>query len=47
MDPLTFDDDYLHLRVGRGVFEVFNHGRSDFRVPLRCQVAVLADRRVV
>ena len=34
-EPLTFDYDYLHLRVDRGVFEAFNNGTSDFRVPLR------------
>ncbi|MFE9885118.1 hypothetical protein [Streptomyces scopuliridis] len=37
MDPLTFDYESLHLRVDRGVFELFDMGTPDhtFRVPLR------------
>ncbi|WP_424862704.1 hypothetical protein [Streptomyces sp. MMS24-I29] len=35
MDPLTFDYMDLHLRVDRGVFELFSVGRSELRVPLR------------
>ncbi|MFI6642485.1 hypothetical protein [Streptomyces sp. NPDC050504] len=35
MEPLTFDYDTLHLRVDRGVFELFTTGRSELRVPLR------------
>ena len=58
MDPLTFDYEDLHLRVDRGVFELFNLGspESTLRVPpgdeplfraYFAQVAALADRRVV
>lgn len=37
MDPLTFDYEGLHLRVDRGVFELFDLGTPDhtLRVPLR------------
>ncbi|MCX4851322.1 hypothetical protein [Streptomyces sp. NBC_00893] len=35
MDPLTFDYEVLHLRMDRGVFELFSAGRSELRVPLR------------
>ncbi|MGW0940536.1 hypothetical protein [Streptomyces sp. NPDC002666] len=35
MEPLTFDYENLHLRVDRGVFELFTMGRSELRVPLR------------
>ncbi|NEA52958.1 hypothetical protein G3I60_01885 [Streptomyces sp. SID13666] len=37
MDPLTFDYGDLHLRVDRGVFELFNLASAEhtFRVPLR------------
>lgn len=37
MDPLTFDYEDLHLRVDRGVFELFylTNPASTFRVPLR------------
>ncbi|MFJ5720974.1 hypothetical protein [Streptomyces sp. NPDC093149] len=37
MDPLTFDYANLHLRVDRGVFELFNLDSAEhtFRVPLR------------
>ncbi|MEV7601853.1 hypothetical protein AB0O91_31265 [Kitasatospora sp. NPDC089797] len=35
MDPLTFDYENLHLRVDQGVFELFDAGRSELRVPLR------------
>ncbi|MEV7284396.1 hypothetical protein AB0O01_07480 [Streptomyces sp. NPDC093252] len=35
MEPLTFDYDYLHLRLEHGVFELFGFGRSELRVPLR------------
>ncbi|MFI9103473.1 hypothetical protein ACIGXA_23405 [Streptomyces fildesensis] len=37
MDPLTFDYGDLHLRVDRGVFEIFNLSTAErtFRVPLR------------
>lgn len=37
MDPLTFDYEYLHLRVDRGVLEQFSLSRPEntFRVPLR------------
>lgn len=36
MDPLTFDYENLHLRVDRGVFELFNldSAESTFRIPL-------------
>ncbi|WP_031069271.1 hypothetical protein [Streptomyces sp. NRRL WC-3742] len=34
-EPLTFDYEDLHLRVDRGVLEVFSRGRSELRVPLR------------
>lgn len=36
-DPLTFDYEYPHLRVDRGVFELFSPSRpgNTFRVPLR------------
>lgn len=35
MEPLSFDYENLHLRVDRGVFELFTMGRSELRVPLR------------
>lgn len=37
MDPITFDYADLHLRVDRGVFELFNLNIAEhtFRVPLR------------
>ncbi|WP_331749774.1 MULTISPECIES: hypothetical protein [unclassified Streptomyces] len=37
MDPLTFDDEDLHLRVDRGMSERFNLNSPvrTFRVPLR------------
>ncbi|MFE2943765.1 hypothetical protein ACFXKG_32635 [Streptomyces sp. NPDC059255] len=37
MDPLTFDYEDLHLRVDRGVFELFGLGSptDTVRVPLR------------
>lgn len=37
MDPLTFDYEDLHLRVDRGVFELFYLASpaNTFRVPLR------------
>ncbi|AXG81908.1 hypothetical protein [Streptomyces paludis] len=37
MDPLTFDYENLHLRVDRGVFELFPLDGIEygFRVPLR------------
>lgn len=37
MDPLTFEYGDLHLRVDRGVFELFNLATAEhtFRVPLR------------
>ncbi|MFJ8856501.1 hypothetical protein [Streptomyces sp. NPDC102437] len=35
MDLLTFDYENLHLRMDRGVFELFSMGRSELRVPLR------------
>ncbi|MFI0795851.1 hypothetical protein ACH4OY_24675 [Micromonospora rubida] len=37
MEPLAFDYENLHLRVDRGVFELFNLDSSEhtFRVPLR------------
>ncbi|MGW2542096.1 hypothetical protein ACWC5I_14795 [Kitasatospora sp. NPDC001574] len=35
MELLTFDHESLHLRVDRGVFELFSRGRSELRVPLR------------
>lgn len=37
MDPLTFDYEDLHLRVDRGVFELFSLDNAEhmFRVPLR------------
>ncbi|MFE9445375.1 hypothetical protein ACFYO2_41985 [Streptomyces sp. NPDC006602] len=34
MDPLTFDYEDLHLRVDRGVFELFGARGSELRVPL-------------
>ncbi|MFJ1616132.1 MULTISPECIES: hypothetical protein [unclassified Streptomyces] len=36
MEPLAFDYEDLHLRVDRGVFELFNLGTAEhtFRVPL-------------
>ncbi|WP_416972995.1 hypothetical protein [Streptomyces sp. 4F14] len=37
MEPLTFDYDYLHLRVDRGIFEQFSLATpaDSFRIPLR------------
>ncbi|MBP5941859.1 hypothetical protein [Streptomyces acidiscabies] len=37
MEPLTFDYDYLHFRVDRGVFEQFSLAApaQGFRIPLR------------
>ncbi|GAA2800913.1 hypothetical protein GCM10010441_27240 [Kitasatospora paracochleata] len=35
MDPFTFDYEDLHLRVDRGVFELFGPRGSELRVPLR------------
>ncbi|MEV4557867.1 hypothetical protein AB0K51_12800 [Kitasatospora sp. NPDC049285] len=35
MEPLTFDYESLHLRVDRGVFELFARGSSELRTPLR------------
>ncbi|MFF5336069.1 hypothetical protein [Streptomyces sp. NPDC013181] len=34
MDPLTFDYEDLHLRVDRGVFDLFGTRGSELRVPL-------------
>lgn len=43
MDPLTFDDEDLHLRVDRGMFERFNLNSPihTFRVPLRMRLGAL------
>ncbi|MCT9082896.1 hypothetical protein [Streptomyces fulvoviolaceus] len=43
MDPLAFDYENLHLRVDRGVFELFDLDAAEhtFRVPLR-RLGVLA-----
>ena len=46
MDVLTFDCENLHLRVDRGVFELFNLAspESTLRVPPR-RLGVLVDHR--
>ncbi|MGM1059597.1 hypothetical protein [Saccharothrix sp. Mg75] len=43
MDPLTLDYEDLHLRVDRGVFELFDLALAEhtFRVPLRWLGAVV------
>ncbi|MEU9074093.1 hypothetical protein ACFYUY_22230 [Kitasatospora sp. NPDC004745] len=47
MDPLTLDYDNLHLRVDRGVFELFrlDSAEAGFRVPLRWLGALVHYRK--
>ncbi|MFD4558456.1 hypothetical protein ACFWP5_29780 [Streptomyces sp. NPDC058469] len=51
MDPLIFDYENLHLRVDRGVFELFPLDGIEGDEPLFrayfTEVAALTDRRVV
>ncbi|MET8830578.1 hypothetical protein ABZX40_35085 [Streptomyces sp. NPDC004610] len=45
MEPLTFDYESWHLRVDRGVFELFARGRSELRVPLRWLGALVLHKK--